>query len=182
MLDNGNITLRAIEPEDLEFLYKCENDSSTWQYGNTIAPYSHFVLKQYIADAQNDIYTNKQLRLMICTKSDGKSVGTIDLFDFDPFNQRASIGIVVCGPENRRHGYAEQSLELLIQYCFGFLHLHQLHCAISANNEPSIKLFKKMGFVKCGHRTDWLKTKDGYADELEFQLIDKQSSCSLFML
>lgn len=176
MFGNDNITLRAVEPEDLEFLYSCENNTKIWRYGSTTAPYSRFALKQYIADAQNDIYTNKQLRLIICTRlNPQKAIGAVDLFDFDPFHQRASVGIVIDGQENQRHGYAEQSLQLIAEYCFTFLNLHQLHCAIAANNEPSIRLFGKLGFIQCGQRIDWIKTENGFIDELEFQLIAPSS-------
>lgn len=175
MLENEKIVLRAVEPEDLDFLYNCENNTDIWRFGNTTAPYSRFALKQYIADAQNDIFTNKQLRLIICLKGDrNQPIGAIDLFDFDPFHQRASVGIVINNAENRHQGYAEQSINLLIEYCFGFLHLHQLYCSVSADNEASINLFKKMGFAECGHRADWIKGKDGFVDEIEYQLINKE--------
>jgi diamine N-acetyltransferase len=41
-----DIYLRALEPEDLDFLYQIENDSSIWQYGANKAPVSRFCLKQ----------------------------------------------------------------------------------------------------------------------------------------
>jgi len=173
MLENDAIKLRAVEPEDLEFLYSCENNTQIWRYGSTTAPYSRFALKQYIADAQNDIYTNKQLRLIICLKTDPeKAIGAVDLFDFDPYHLRASVGIVVNGAENQRHGYAHQSLELIIRYCFDFMHLHQLYCSIAADNKKSMALFKKAGFRKCGTRHEWLRNTNGYVDETEFQLIN----------
>jgi len=173
MLENDVIRLRAVEPEDLEFLYQCENNTEIWRCGSTTAPYSRFALKQYISETQNDIYTDKQLRLIICLKTNPKeAIGAVDLFDFDPFHQRASVGIVVHKVENQRHGYARQSLGLIIDYCFGFLHLHQLHCAIAADNQKSIDLFTKAGFTECGRRAEWLKTANGYTDELEFQLIN----------
>ena len=173
MLENADILLRAVEPEDLDFLYRCENDTSVWRYGSTTAPYSRFALKQYIADAQTDIYTTKQLRLIICRKdANNEPVGAVDLFDFDPYHLRASVGIVVVGDENRRRGFAAESLQLIIGYSFDFLHLHQLHCAIAADNEPSLHLFEHAGFRRCGLRAEWLRTADGYIDEIEMQLIN----------
>ena len=173
MLENDVIRLRAVEPEDLEFLYQCENNTEIWRCGSTTVPYSRFALKQYIAETQNDIYTDKQLRLIICLKTNPKeAVGAVDLFDFDPFHQRAAVGIVIHQAENQRHGYAQQSLDLIIDYSFSFLHLHQLHCAIAADNQKSIDLFTKAGFTECGRRAEWLKTANGYTDELEFQLIN----------
>jgi diamine N-acetyltransferase len=39
-------------------------------------------VKQYLENAQQDIYEAKQLRLAIC-QDDFPAVGLIDLFDFD---------------------------------------------------------------------------------------------------
>lgn len=176
MLENDSIVLRAVEPEDIDFLYQCENSTQLWRYGSTTVPYSRFAIKQYIADAQNDIYTTKQLRLMICRKDTGAAIGTIDLFDFDPYHLRAAVGIAVLGDENQRHGFATQSLQLLIGYCFDFLHLHQLYCSVAADNAASLRVFEKAGFTQCGQRKEWLKSANGYIDEIEMQLIDSRKA------
>ena len=65
-LENENIRLRALEPEDLEILYKWENDTSIWQVGCTTEPYSRYILKEYIAYSDKTIYEKKQLRLAYC--------------------------------------------------------------------------------------------------------------------
>ena len=173
MLEGSNILLRAVEPDDLEFLYRCENDTSVWRYGTTTAPYSRFTLKQYIEEAQADIYTARQLRLIVCRKDTGNEpVGAIDLFDFDPYHLRASVGIVVVGDENRGHGFASESLQLIIGYAFDFLHLRQLYCSVAADNAASLHIFEKAGFRQCGLRAEWLRAASGYIDEIEMQLIN----------
>ena len=174
MLENDSIVLRAVEPDDIDFLYNCENNTQLWRYGTTMVPYSRFAIKQYIADTQNDIFLDRQLRLIICVKPDLNPIGTIDLFDFDPYHQRASVGICITSDENRRQGYASQSLSLLIEYCFDFLHLHQLYCSVAADNEASLHVFEKAGFEQCGLRKDWLRATNGYIDEIEMQLVNKK--------
>ena len=37
LLENERVCLRALEPEDLELLYRWENDSELWEVGNTLA-------------------------------------------------------------------------------------------------------------------------------------------------
>lgn len=174
MLENDCIKLRAVEPEDIDFLYRCENDTDLWRYGTTMVPYSRFAIRQYISESQNDIFTDRQLRLMIVRKDTGAVVGTIDLFDFDPFHQRAAVGIGIVESANRQQGFATQSLQLLVEYSFDFLHLHQLYCSVATDNEPSLRLFESAGFVRCGLRKEWIKTADGYADVVELQLVNSR--------
>jgi hypothetical protein len=65
LLDEEKLRLRALEPGDVDFLLAMENDSSVWKVSNTLAPYSRFQIEQYVLNAPNDVFTNRQLRLMI---------------------------------------------------------------------------------------------------------------------
>jgi diamine N-acetyltransferase len=168
------IRLRALEPEDLELLYEWENNISYWIISNTISPFSKYTLKRYLENSHKNIYETGQIRLMIEHIADKMTIGTIDLFDFDPFHKRAGLGILIANEDYRRKGYASMSLTCLIAYCFETLQLHQLYCNILQNNSESMDLFKKHGFVQTGLKKDWIKTSDGYLDEYSFQLINKE--------
>ena len=172
LLQNKDIELRALEPEDLETLFKWENNPAVWHVSNTLAPISKYILKKYLENANKDIYEMKQLRLLIQLKESKKAVGAIDLFDFDPFHNRAGVGVLIAETEERKKGYALQSLETLIKYCFDVLKLHQLYCNIAKENEESIKLFLNSGFVVSGIKKDWLKQDELYMDEFMLQLIN----------
>jgi len=167
-----DVRLRAIEPEDLELLYNWENNNSWWIISNTVAPFSKYTLKRYIRNSHKSIYETGQLRLMIDLISGNQTIGTIDIFDFDPFHNRAGIGILIAEEEQRRKGYASMALKCLTDYCFRTLQLHQLWCNILANNSESIELFQKLGFVQIGVKKEWVKTADGYLDEHMFQLVN----------
>ena len=173
-LKGKNIYLRALEPNDLEFVYAMENDQSIWEVSNTQTPYSRFLVKQYLENAHQDIYEAKQLRLAICQDEDFPALGLIDLFDFDPKNNRAGIGIVIQGTENRKQNIGSEALELLIRYSFHHLNLHQLYANIGTENEASMALFTKFGFQKIGTKKDWTLVNGVYKDEAIFQLINHQ--------
>lgn len=165
------ISLRALEPEDLELLYEWENNLSYWIISNTVVPFSKYTLKRYLENSHKNIYETGQLRLMIDHIPDNTTIGTIDIFDFDPFHKRAGLGILIAKEDYRRKGYASMALKCLVNYCFSTLQLHQIYCNILANNCESMDLFKKAGFVQSGIKKDWIKTSDGYLDEYIFQLI-----------
>jgi diamine N-acetyltransferase len=165
------ISLRALEPEDLELLYEWENNLSYWIISNTIVPFSKYTLKRYLKNSHKSIYETSQLRLMIDHIPDKATIGTIDIFDFDPFHKRAGLGILIAKEDYRRKGYASTALKCLVDYCFITLQLHQIYCNILVNNCESMDLFKKAGFVQSGIKKDWINTSEGYLDEYLFQLI-----------
>ena len=166
-----DIILRAPEPEDLELLYKWENDTALWHLSNTLSPFSKFTLKRYIETSDKSIFEAGQLRLMIQIEQTSETIGTVDLFDFDPFNSRAGIGILIADKSSRRKGYAKIAVKAMIDYCFSRLKIHQLYCNIAAGNSASIRLFKEAGFVESGRKKDWLFNGSSYEDELLFQKV-----------
>ena len=169
-LKGENIHLRALEPEDLEFLYTIENKEAFWEVSHTQTPFSKYVLKQYIENSYLDIYQAKQLRLVIEEKSTKKQVGMIDLFDFNPQHKRAGIGILI-HPDFQEKGFASEALQLLVNYAFSFLQLHQIYANITSDNQKSIALFTKHQFKKVGLKKDWTYSQEKFKDELLFQLI-----------
>lgn len=169
----GNlIYLRALEPEDLDFIHEIENDESIWEISNTQTPYSRYLIKQYLEQAHKDIFEVKQLRLVI-SNYDNEALGMIDLFDFDFKNSRAGVGILVKESEDRNKGIGKEALDLLVNYSFSNLHLHQLYCNISEDNEASLKLFQNKGFKKIGLKEDWIFHNNSFKNEFVLQLINK---------
>ncbi|MDG1528633.1 MAG: GNAT family protein [Polaribacter sp.] len=169
-LKGENIQLRALEPEDLQFLFDTENDESFWEVSHTQAPFSKFLLKQYLENAHLDVFEAKQLRLIIQENTNEKPVGIIDLFDFNPQHKRAGIGILI-HTEHQQNGFASEALKLLIDYCFTHLNLHQLYANITSDNEKSISLFTKHQFKIIGIKKDWILSNNTFKDEILLQLI-----------
>lgn len=174
-MKSENIALRALEPDDIDLLYQWENDTALWYLSNTLTPFSRFALEQYVLNAGDDIYATKQLRLMIDLISDAtvRSIGCVDLFDFDPVNARAGIGIMIIH-EERGKGYASEALDLMIDHAFRRLNLHQLYCNVVKENKSSLELFKKKHFEIIGVKKEWLLKDNIWVDEYLLQRINKQ--------
>lgn len=174
LLKNDIVKLRPLEPSDIEILYKWENDPTIWDVSYTTLPYSKFALTNYINDsAQRDIYEMRQFRFVIESNELALPVGLVDVFDFEPFDMRAAVGISVNEPSARGKKIATNAMMLLIDYCFNYLHFHQLYARVFSDNAASIALFKSLGFVECGVFKQWHLSADGWKDELVFQLISK---------
>lgn len=171
---SNNVHLRAMEPEDLDLMYAIENDPELWYVSNFSVPYSKYVLKEYIANSQYDMFADKQLRMMVVRNTDDRVVGTIDITDFAPLHRRGEVGIGILR-EYQGNGYGKEALEMLCNYIFNFLHLHQLTAHIAADNERSLHLFKSCGFKECGLLKEWWAIKDTFKDVILLQYIPLSS-------
>ena len=170
MKTEKRIRLRAPEPEDLDVLLSIENDEKLWEVGTATGPYSGYQMKRYLAEMQNDIYIDRQLRLMIQHETAGVA-GIIDLCTFDPRHSRAEVGLVV-REDMRRQGVAREALEMLERHCFGLLGIHQLYAYVPRQNTPSLALFRSAGYAEVAALKDWVKTGSKFQDAVLFQKIN----------
>lgn len=163
----SNVRLRAVEPEDLDLLYGIENDTRLWNVGTTNVPYSRYTLHDYIANSADDIYTDRQVRLIV-ENEEGRTVGLADLVRFDPQHLRAEAGIVILA-ECRRKGYAASAVRQLCDYALQVLHLHQLYAVASVTNEAAVRLFASAGFEQTARLREWLQNGHTFVDAVMFQ-------------
>lgn len=171
MLKGEKVLLRSVEPEDADLIFEWENNRDIWQVSNTVKPFSRAMIKSYAASDQ-DVYAQRQLRLIVVHNETNREIGCVDLFDFDPTHDRAGMGILIADEKYRNKGLASEAIGLMIDYAFYTLNLHQLYCAILTDNKDSLKLFQKHGFEVTGEKQDWIKQGVGFKNEYTLQLIN----------
>ena len=173
-VSESEVHLRALEPEDLELLYNVENDISLWSVGTTNTPYSRYALSEYITNSTGDIFTDHQVRMMICDAL-GHTVGIVDLMNFNAQHQRAEVGIVIFEPFRNR-GFGLAAMKHVFRYAHAILHIHKLYALVGSDNVYSRRLFEAAGFCREGLLHDWLYDGDQYRDVVIYQ---KLMSCEM---
>lgn len=174
LLTDGVISLRALEPEDAAMLYLWENDTRLWNVGCATAPFSLSQLKEYISGYDADIFSARQLRLVITDAETLQPLGTADLYDFDPVNSRAGVGILV-DEAHRRTGVGLRAIKLLERYCLERLSLHQLWAVIPESNPACRALFGKAGYTISGRLRSWLREGGRFSDAWLYQNLSLHS-------
>ncbi len=158
MIKVGDIgVLRALEPSDLNWLYRLENDNTLWHLGISKEPWSKDVLSRYIESQPGNLMRDGQLRLVL--EVDGAPVGALDIYDYDAVARKGGIGIVL-NAELRGKGLATRALKAFMSYLFGTLGIQMLYAVVPETNAPSKALFESLGFEQSGTLKHWL-LKDG---------------------
>lgn len=168
ILENDIVRLRAVEPDDLDFIYALETSEGAAENGFTTAPPSRHLLWEYIQNYSADIYVDRQLRLIIEDVSTDQTAGAIDIADFEPRDRRGFVGIVI-SPTLRRRGLALAALKLLCRYAADTIGMHQLAAVVAIDNEASRHLFTSAGFKPAGRLRSWVRRGNQYTDALIFQ-------------
>ncbi len=166
------ITLRAPDQTDVDSIFLWENDPGFNESLPQSAPLSRYQVWEYIKNYQADPFSTRELRMMINDESLNAVVGHIDMFDFDPVNRRAGVGIYI-DESRRRQGYAKEALEMFEAYVIRTLGMHQLWAYVAIDNDASKALFTGAGFKPAGRLRSWLRRKTEYADALIFQKLFK---------
>ena len=163
------VKFRALEMDDLQWLYLIENDERLWKYSNTIVPFSKEILTKYILNSNRDIFDVKQLRMVVYSREVSR-IGLIDLYDFSPENKRLALGIII-DEKYRNIGVAKNALSLIEKWIKNRLDIHQIYVNIGEENLISIKLFKSLGYKKIGLKKDWNFYNNKFNSEYTFQKI-----------
>lgn len=169
LLANDTLALRALEPTDLDTLYRWENDTSLWDASATAAPYSRQALWQYLQSA-GDLYAQRQLRLVIELLATHEAIGTVDFLNFDPLNNHAELGLMIA-PEHRARGLGEQAIGLIDDYACRHLGLRQLYVIIASDNEACLQAFQRMHYSLAGTLRSWVRRGTNYCDAVVMQKI-----------
>jgi RimJ/RimL family protein N-acetyltransferase len=84
-----------------------------------------------------------------------QTIGRGLLFDIDPVNRNAMLGIVI-GEKNRwDQGFGQESVSLLLDYGFNLLNLHSVGLGVLSFNERAIRCYEKVGFKLTGRRREF---------------------------
>lgn len=168
-LDTPICRLRALEPQDVDLLYVWENDVEVWRVSGTIAPLSYERIARFVEEQSYDLNTTRQMRLIV--EVEGRAVGSVDIFDFEPQHQRFGLGVLIYAQADRRCGYARAAIGAVVEYARDVLGLRQVWAMIAVDNTPSIALFESLDFVRCAHRRDWLRRGREFVDVYDYQLL-----------
>lgn len=167
MLKGPKIYLRTLEPSDADTILAWENNVENWRVSGTVVPFSKQLIEQYVQSAQ-DIFTTRQIRLMICRNEDNRAIGSVDLFDYEPIHQRVGVGILIEEPY-RNLGIGSEALDLVSDYALNGLGIRNLYCSILGDNLSSKKIFEKAGYTFIGCRKNWFNDKGYWIDEYMYQ-------------
>ncbi|MBR1755732.1 MAG: GNAT family N-acetyltransferase [Bacteroidaceae bacterium] len=178
MTSTADLRLRALEPEDLELIYRVENDTAFWRHGSTTVPYSRYALRQFLSESTGDLFRDGQVRLVI-ERRDGerwRAIGFADLVNFDAIHLRAEIGLLIL-PEFQGHHHGEAAVEALTAYA-GRLHLHQLYAIIAVTNRPATRIFERLAFMSSTVLKDWVRGREGFTDARVWQKLLSAASAT----
>ena len=153
-MDNINILLRAVEPEDIDFMMECEADRDSFLWSDYRAPLSRNQLMTYALTYDADPFVSGQLRLIV--EAEGKRAGILDLYEISEKDSKAYVGITM-HPRFRKQGIGKKTLESLGKLASDRLGLKTLVGKVSCENYAGEGLFRSAGYDEIAVLPAWHK-------------------------
>lgn len=160
--------LRAPEPSDANLIYIWENSSDEAHSSLRSGPVSRHQIMKYIENYDSEIYSQDSLRFMI--ESEGTTIGTIDIYDFDKRARHGFVGIYI-SPKFRRKGLALKAIGMVEAMMVEKVGMYCLTALVAEDNSASRHLFEAAGYKTAGKLQGWLTDGERRINALLYQHI-----------
>ncbi len=161
--ETPTVLLRARTDADLDVLFSVAADLSTWEERSPLAPGP---LTRERFDARHARTTEgdaPEAAATFVVDVDGAAVGSVSLFDSDPFARHAEVGISLV-PDARGRGIGTAAILQLVEFGFVRRNLRRIHLQAIASNTAAIRAYEKAGFVVEGRQRQHAWVRGAYED------------------
>ncbi|MHC0039740.1 GNAT family N-acetyltransferase [Pseudoneobacillus sp. C159] len=166
---------------DLVSLYNRWNND--FQTTRTLASTRPVILEEEISAFEQIARNRENIFFAIYEKETLQPIGNTFLSDVDYKNGIAEFNIVIGEKDHRGKGYGTEVSQLVLDYGFNIIGLHNIFLRVYEFNQNAIQAYKKAGFVECGRRREahhiggrkWdIIFMEALATEFESPLIKKE--------
>ncbi len=153
--NTSRIRLRAVVPEDAQFMSHVECDPLNFAFNGYTAPLSERQLIEYALNYDADPFRACQLRLIAESQATQERLGILDFIEISAKDSHAFVGVYVVDTF-RRQGLGTELLSMAAKYASNLLRITILGAKIVEDNIASRRLFTKAGYEENGRLPEWV--------------------------
>lgn len=122
--------------------------------------------------------TNGQ-NFMIVPLDGAEPIGIIRLMSCDHIHGTATLGLFIGEKDYWNKGYAREAIQLILDYGFTILNLHNVMLYVYDFNTYAIDLYKKLGFKEMGRRREAIRVGGKAYDNIYMDLLATEFKSTL---
>ncbi len=170
-LRGERVTLAPLKAEDMAVIapFFADTNALFHYLPDKLMPRNDEQLRDLMED-----WNDGERNLVFSCRYEGRTIGIVSLSDIDFVSGNGEMGVMISDVEVRGRGLATEAVMLMLDYAFGELRLHRVTVRVAPENEPSLLLFRKVGFVLEGRMREVMRRRDGYGDLLVFGLLEDE--------
>jgi putative acetyltransferase len=170
IIDTERLILDTLVPADTPALFAYRSHPDVSRYQN-FAPHDQADAARFIADVAATPFDTPGtwFQFAIRTRHAHELIGDIGVHFFEDGHQ-AEIGFTLA-PGRQDRGFATEAVSAVVEYLFTTLGKHRIIASVDPDNQPSIRLVRRLGLRQEGHCRQSLWFKGAWADELLFAIL-----------
>lgn len=157
------VTLRTLEPDDLDFIHRWQNDPAFRDEMYARTPRDAEQVEELLERWREP---EDDMSLLVCV--DGDPIGKVALFRVTRHRGELAYWLV---PDAQGKGYATEAVSLLIDHAFDAVGLHKVHARVADFNEASRGLLASLGFTEEGRLREHAFVRGAHRDEIRYGLL-----------
>ena len=163
MIKGKNVTLRAVERDDLARLHLFNNDLEVELAGGGDPPMPQSLERleaEFSKNVQNGGRDGASFGIVV----NGLFIGICALFNFNETNRTCELGITIGDKAHWGQGYGREAVQLLTKYAFQYRNMNRVWLQVIGNNERAIHAYQASGFEVEGTLRDHIWSNGRYHD------------------
>lgn len=153
-------------PEEVKTFFGHSSDeqyqSERWRYENGLRTFNKSYLMFHLVDKGTDAV-----------------MGWCGFHTWYLDHDRAELGYVLSQDAYKGKGFMSEALPPILDYGFRTMNLHRVEAFVAPNNEPSLRLLKRMKFTQEGYLREHYKVNGKMEDSLLFSLLRREHEAAL---
>lgn len=148
-LETERLILRSLSDSDVQFIYQHFSDDDVCRYLYDSEPLTSIEEAQELIDFYTDPSQDNRNRWCIIEKTSGTSIGTCGFHRWNKVDNIAEIGYDLQGSA-WGHGYMSEAMKAALDAGFAHMNLNRIEAFTYVENERSVKLLERLGFMTEG--------------------------------
>lgn len=170
VLTTDRLLLRRITEADVQEFYWLRNSEEVMKYIQLPKLVSVEKAKERIKTLNEGTLKNEIINWAITLKGEQNLIGWILYKNIDLINHRAEVGYLL-HPDYWRKGIIQEAMNCVLDFGFTTLNFHSIEAMVNPENEASIALLEKFGFIKEGHFKENFYFEGQFLDTAVYSLL-----------
>jgi len=170
MIVGKTVRLRAWEPDDVEAMWRWQNDWDVQRLGDgepELALSREAVGRQF--------GPGSPLTMFMIETIDGRLIGSCSYHDYSGRSRSCTVGIWIGEADARGQGHGTEAMRLLLSYLFRHMGLHRVSLQVLANNAAAIASYRKCGFREEGRDREAVFQDGIWVDTVRMGVLDSEA-------
>ncbi|MCI7726724.1 MAG: UDP-4-amino-4,6-dideoxy-N-acetyl-beta-L-altrosamine N-acetyltransferase [Clostridiales bacterium] len=166
-LEKEGIYLRPITADDTEMVLHWRNSDSVkrfYLYRKDITPEEH---SRWLSEK---VDKGLVYQFIIVVSESDRPIGSVYIQHIDQTSQRGEFGIFIGETSAVGRGFGTTAAELIVQFAFGELGLHELYLRVLSDNVRAIRSYEHVGFSVEGNTREVACIDGAYHDVIRMSI------------